>query len=215
MKNLKKLLCVSLCLMMALSLFAACGKTGGDTPTKPSAENTEAPADITEAPAEETDAEETDAPTAESVSRPTADGGQLVKAYDITFYLPEFLTANEWNGMMGVYDYYTGEYYNSRPSGMDVALSVTADTNVKTTLTDYAREETAKRLGAEVTPEETELNGFTWLKCTVSETKCAYFAIVNEGLYEIYAERGGDTQENYDAAVKMLEQTLFLALAED
>ena len=215
MKNLKKLLCVSLCLLMALSLFAACGKTGGESGTQPSEVDTEATADISEAPADETDAEETDAPTAESVSRPTAEGGQLVKAYDVTLYLPEFLTANEWNGMLGVYDYYTGEYYSSRPSGMDVALSVTADSNVKTTLDDYARTETAERLGAEVTPVETELNGFTWLKCTVSETKCAYFAIFNEGLYEIYAERGGDTQENYDAAVKMLEQTLFLALAED
>ena len=209
MKTAVKILCVILSILMAVTLFAACKKpTGGETEPASSTDNTEAVTDATEATEEATD--ET---TAEPVSRPTADG-QLVEAYDITFYLPEFLTANSYNGMLGVYDFYTGEYITSRPSGMDVALSVTADSNVESTLAEYAAEHVKNRLGAEVEAVETELNGFTWLKYTVSDGACAYFAIFNEGLYEIYAERGGDTQENYDAAIAMMEQTLFLAVVE-
>ncbi len=214
MKKLISLLCILLSLALLLTGFAACGKTEKPADTTeateaPAAEDTVDAADTTEA---------TEAPedtTAEPVSRITAEGGTLVEAYDISFCVPESLTANDWNGMLGVYDFYTGEYTGSggRPTGMDINLSVTAESNTDGDLNAYARAASEEASGAAVEPEEVEINGFKWLRFTVDEGQINYYAVFNEGLYEIVTCRGGDTQEHYNAAVEMLEQTLQLAIA--
>ena len=210
MKKTASLICILLSLALLLAAFAACGKTEQPPATDPITEapQTDAPTDETTTEPEET--------TAEPVSRITAEGGTLVEAYDISFCVPEFLTANEWNGILGVYDYYTGEYSGGggRPSGMDVNLSATAESNTDGDLLAYARDASRRAAGADAEPEEVEINGFTWLRFTVDAGHVNYYAVFNEGLYEICVARGGDTQENYEAAVKMLEETLQLAIAE-
>ena len=205
MKKQISVLLLALCLILALTLFTACGKT-----PKPADETT---APVTEAPTEET----TEAPeeaTAEPVSIPTAEGGQAVQAYDVSFYLPETLTPNEWNGMLGVYDFYTGEYTGSRASGMDFALAVSDESNAGGDLEAYAIEDSRSQSGLEATPEKVELNGSTWIRLS-SGDKNNYYAIFNGGLYEIESRCGGEVRENYDEAVAMLEATLFLYDAED
>ncbi len=200
---MKKTVVILLALLMLVS-FAACGK---NTPATTDPETT-APAE-TEAP---TEAEDTTEAEPETVARPTADG-QAVEAYDLSYYVPNSMTANEYNGMLGVYEFYTGEYAGSKPSGMVITLSATAESNANGDLEAYARDAGKSRNGMAAEPAIESINGFDWLVFR-EDGKINYFAIFNEGLYEIYAERGGDTEENFSAAVDMLEQTLFLAVNE-
>ena len=200
---MKKTIVILLALLM-LAAFAACGK---NTPATTDPETT-APAE-TEAP---TEAEDTTEAEPETVARPTADG-QAVEAYDLSFYLPSDITANEYNGMLGVYEFYTGDHSGSRPTGMDISISVTAESNAKGDLNTYARETGAQRNHMAAEPATESINGFDWLVFR-EDGKINYFAIFNEGLYEIYAERGGESDDAFNAAVAMLEQTLFLAVNE-
>ena len=199
---MKKTVAILLALLMLVS-FAACGK---NTPPANDPETT-VPTE-TEAPTEE----DTTEPEPETVARPTADG-QAVEAYDLSFYVPNSMTANEYNGMLGVYEFYTGEYAGSKPSGMVITLSASAESNADGDLEAYARETGSSRNGMAAEPATESINGFDWLVFR-EDGKINYFAIFNKGLYEIYAERGGDTEEAFSAAVDMLEQTLFLAVNE-
>ena len=208
MKKTVSVLCILLSLLLAVSAFAACGKqktpepdTAAPTDNAPDTEAPESTDEITEAPA--------------TVVYPTAEGGQAVQTYDISFYVPDTLTPNTYNGMLGVYEFYTGEYVNSRPSGLDITLCVSAESNTNGDLDAYARDASRKAAGAEVEPEEAEINGATWLRFTVGTEAVNYYAVFNDGLYEITCKKGGDTQENFDATVKMLEDTLFLAIADN
>lgn len=191
-------------LILMLALLTGCGEqqpAQGTEPTSSVAADGSSVASATEP-----------APTSaepEPVSRPTADG-QAVQAYDLSFYVPSDLTPNEYNGMLGVYEFYTGEFVGSAPSGLDISLSVSDESNADGDLVAYAKKcsETRSKLTAE--PESVTFNGGTWLRIS-GDGKADYYAIYNTGLYEIYTARGGDTQENYDAAVSMMEDTLFLA----
>lgn len=210
---MKKTLALILVLLM-LAALSACAKD-------PAAPSESGPAiseeDKTETPVSgATEATEATAPTEpepETVSRPTADG-QAVEAYDISFYLPEDMTANEWNGMLGVYDFYTGENLTGTPTGMDITLSATAESNADGDLNAYARKMSADKTGVTAEPAAETFNGTEWLVFR-EDGKVNYFAIFNNGLYEIYAARGGETEENFKAALAMLEATLFLAVNPD
>ena len=197
------LLCMLFSLATFVLLFAACGKTEPAETTAPVIAAEDDTASETDAP-EETTAEP------ETVARPTADG-QAVEAYDISFYLPESLTANEWNGMLGVYDFYTGENTTGTPTGMDITLSATAESNADGDLESYARATSAQKYGLTADLATETINGADWLILQADGQK-DYYAIFNSGLYEIHTLRGGETQEAYDAAVAMLEETLFLSV---
>lgn len=194
--------------VLMLAAFSACAKD----PAAPSeSEPAISEEDKTETPV--SDATEPTEPEPETVSRPTADG-QAVEAYDISFYLPEDMTANEWNGMLGVYDFYTGENLTGTPTGMDITLSATAESNADGDLNAYARKMSADKTGVTAEPAAETFNGTEWLVFR-EDGKVNYFAIFNNGLYEIYAARGGETEENFKAALAMLEETLFLAVNPD
>lgn len=190
-------------LILAFSLLAGCGEQQPAQGTEPTssvaADGSSVPSATEPAP---TSAEP------EPVSRPTADG-QAVEAYDLSFYVPSDLTPNEYNGMLGVYEFYTGEFVGSKPSGLDITLSVSDESNANGDLTAYAKKNSELRSDLTAEPETVTFNDRTWLRIS-GDGKADYYAIYNSGLYEIYTQRGGDTQENYDAAVSMLEETLFL-----
>ncbi len=209
---MKKALLLTALLIAASILFAACGASVPED-TSPATEPGTASVEtgIQTEPETETETEEETKPP---VVRPSADG-QEVLAYDVSFYLPSDITANEWNGMLGVYDFYTGEYSGSHPSGMDFTLTVSDESNADGDLNAYARDASLKISGADAEPEEVDFNGTTWLRFTVNEGAVNYYTIFNGALYEITTMRGGDTQENFDAARAMLEETLFLAVNED
>ncbi|MBQ7715768.1 MAG: hypothetical protein IJT70_07865 [Clostridia bacterium] len=211
---MKKTIAIIALLITFALLFTACGGKEETAPSEAQKETETVTPDTTAAPetteAPDTTEEVTEAP---AVERPSADG-QLVEAYDLTFYLPANLTPNEWNGMLGVYEFYTGEYSGTRPAGLDFSLSVSADSNADGDLEAYARDASEKAAGAAVEPETVEINGTEWLRFAVDEGHVNFYTIFNEGLYEITTSVGGDSQENFDSALAMLEETLFLAPVE-
>ena len=232
MKRLYSALCLLICFVFAFTCLAACsGSDGGDgedeKPDKKSSAEKEDDASEEDRDEKEDDAsasdpngaeteapeDETEAPAPEKVPRPGADG-RLCEAYDLTFFVPYSMTPNSYNGMMGVYEYYTGEFAGSRPSGMDIMLNVSDESSANGDLAAYAKTRTKGHTGVEAEPQEVEINGATWLRCTAAEGRVNYYAIFNGGLYEIDTDVGGDTMENYNAACDMMLQTLFLAETE-
>ena len=143
--------------------------------------------------------------------RPTADG-QEVAAFDVSFYLPGDLTPNPYNGMLGVYEFYTGEFSGSRPTGMDFSLSVLAESNTKGDAEGYARENAPKNA---TVMEKKTFNGTEWMVFAADDGTTYYCTTFNDGLYEITAKRGNESAEAFKAAVDMMESTLFLAVEND
>ncbi|MBR0303609.1 MAG: hypothetical protein IJQ80_07145 [Clostridia bacterium] len=214
----KALVIIAMILAVAL-LLPACGekkdapdtaepKTTVSEDTKAESEEIADTADVNadDTTEEATEPEDTTEEVPEEVERPSADG-QEVRSYDLSFYLPDFLTANEYNGMLGVYEFYTGDFSGSKPSGIDFTLVTYDESEANGDLRAYARDE----VGIQVEPEEVDFNGTTWLRYTVDEGHVGYFVIFNTVLYKITTEMGSDTKENYDAARAMFEETLFLA----
>ena len=197
--------------LVLLAALVACGKTPAAPGESGTTIQNESETEI--AAQTESEPDPTTEPEPETVSRPTADG-QAVEAYDISFYLPESMIANEWNGMLGVYDFYTGENTTGTPTGMDITLSATAESNTDGDLDAYARKASASKSGVTAEPATETINGMDWLVFR-QDGKVNYFAVFNQGLYEIYASRGGETEESFRAAVAMLEETLFLAVNPD
>ena len=239
MKKHVSVICILLSLLLAFSALTACGgsktdENGGepqqsgeasapaeDTAGEPAGENGSGKGKVPDegasesATADEKEGGSESEPPREStssvpVSRPAA-AAQEVRAYDVSFYLPESLIANEWNGMMGVYDFYTGIYSGTRPTGMDFVLTISSDSAVDGELTDYARTASEKETGAPAEPEEVTYNGGAWVRVSPGADYVNYYALFNGSLYEIETRRGGDTAENYAAALQMLEQTLALS----
>ncbi len=237
MKKHIPVICILLSLLLAFSALTACGsapdENGGETKqtdeAAPPAESPagesagengsgegekvpdEGPSESAAAGEQESESEsESESETAAPVSRPAGDV-QEVRAYDVSFYLPESLTANEWNGMMGVYEFYTGVYSGTRPTGIDVVLTVSSDAAVNGELTDHARSASEKETGAPAEPEAATYNGGAWVRVSPNAEFVNYYALYNGSLYEIETRRGGDTEENYAAVLQMLEQTLALS----
>ena len=210
----KTLIIIGLIIAFSFILFS-CGKGEESVLTAaPEPDTTEVAVSDTDVPTDTEVPTETEAPTdteaPETVARPAADGQECL-AYDLSFYLPSSLTPNEWNGMLGVYEYYTGEYSGSAPYGLDFSLVVSDESTAGGDLDSYARDASAKSAGAAVEPEKVDINGAEWLRFTVDSGHVNYYTIFNGWLYELTTSVGGDTQENYDAARAMLEETLFLA----
>ena len=92
---------------------------------------------------------------------------------------------------------------------------VSADeSNAKGDLAEYARNSTKSHTGLDGEPVSTTFNGTEWLVIDTGAGYIDYYTIFDGALYEISTRIGGETQENYDAARQMMEQTLFLAVEE-
>ncbi len=142
--------------------------------------------------------------------KPKAEGGINVDEYGLSFYVPEALNPNPYNGMLYVWEFYTGDYTSSGyPEGIDVTLNVRgleegvdADT--------YIRNNSRPANSSGVTPFEIkEINGADWYTC-------------NNGLIYYYgAEYGGNVFEieirngkvidgvTLESVFDMLEKTLY------
>jgi len=140
--------------------------------------------------------------------KPTADG-KNIDEYGLSFYVPNALKANSYNGMLYTWEFYTGEYVGSYPDGIDVMLKVSGLSEGKDADT-YIRNDSRPAKSSGVTPFETkEINGHTWYTCN-NGTIYYYGAEFNGNMYEFEIKNG----KEYDGVTlqtvtDMLEQTLF------
>jgi len=204
-----KLLSVSVSVLIVCFMLGACGTAA---PTEAPTEKAEATTPVPTTPVPTTPAPTaeptTEAPT--TAARPMADG-QSVEAYDLLAFLPSSLEANEYNGMLGVWEYYTDWNTGNKAQGVDITFIVNgAGDGADTDLQKYLLENDDRYVISEF--EELELNGFSWLKCT-DGTRTAYFAYYNNGVYIITAEPGNDPALLAES-LAMLESTLFFGAGE-
>ena len=142
----------------------------------------------------------------EKIEKPTADGVELI-VESLNFFIPTGFTENSYNGMMGVYDYYTG---NVTLSELNVGVVVTWNGNYKdTNALDYIKNKsnTAKSIHlSDVTAEK--INGREWYVFS-NENNYYYAAEYNENLYEVTVEKRNDPQNLFKKTNEMVKKTLF------
>ena len=142
--------------------------------------------------------------------RPKADGEDIdISGYGLSLFIPNGFTANEYNGMLYVWEYYTGSYVGSYPDGVDVTIKINGFDEGKDFDT-YVRNDSRPAKSTGVTPFVTkEINGHTWYTCN-NGTIYYYGAEFMGNAYEIETKNGktynGITLQN---TLDMMEKTLF------
>lgn len=180
--------------LAALLLFAACG----EKPAAPA--GSEVGGSTVESGGGEEGGESGSVPEGSSAAQhPTADGVP-VEIYDLYVEYPAGMTANSYNGMLGVYEFYTdaGTDLNICASGLGegfeldsyIAGSVLASNSGVGALSDR------------------EINGRVW---RVSDNgKKLYMAAANDnGVYEVVLTRGSSANE-YAQLEDMVMKTLWI-----
>ncbi len=239
MKKNKRFIAVLTALVLGLASAASCCRketSGSDTRTEsPSDSKTEKPSETkteTPVPSNDTASESTpeesepgtsEVPTSmepepsspEAPVKPTEPAGsKLHQAYDLFYPLPDWILAMKYNGMMGVYEFYTGDF-NGSPTGLDFAVEVYSDEELNgETLETYVLTRSRAKKAGLTAIEHVNYNGYDWLRLTNGADATYYYAVFNEGLYCLLALQNADTAENYLTARDMLEQTLFFEIAE-
>ena len=115
----------------------------------------------------------------------------------------------KYNGMVGVYEFYTGTF-NGSPTGLDFAVEVYDKDELKgEPLETYVltRSRAAKAGLKDI--ECVTYNGYKWLRLTNGSTATYYYAVSDDYLYCFLPLQGYETAENYLKTRNMLEQTLF------
>lgn len=162
---------------------------------------------ITNHPAE--DEKKTDLYKAKRNERKPKADGKNIDEYGLSFYIPNALKANSYNGTFYTWEFYTGEYVGNYPDGVDLVLKVRGLPEGKDADT-YIRNDSRPAKSSGVSPFEIkELNGKSWYTCN-NGTIFYYGAEFNGNLYEFEIKNG----KEYDGitlqtVTDMLEKTLF------
>lgn len=148
----------------------------------------------------------------EKIVKPTAEGDEKT-VESLNFFIPTGFTENSYNGMMGVYDYYTG---NVTMSELNVGVVVTWNGNYKdSSALEYIenKSNTAKSIHlSNVTTEK--INGKDWY--VFSNDNNYYYAIeYDENLYEVTVEKRNDPQNLFETTNEMVKKTLFFLETEE
>ena len=148
----------------------------------------------------------------EKIKKPTADGDEKT-VESLNFFIPTGYTENSYNGMMGVYDYYTGSVTLSE---LNVGVVVTWNGNYKdSSVLDYIKNKsnTAKSIHlSDVTTEK--INGIDWYVFS-NENNYYYAAEFDENLYEVTVEKRNDPQNLFETTNEMVKKTLFFLETEE
>lgn len=205
LKTLRKLLVLFIVVAMLVSLSGCFGVykkifdgiTGNN-------ENNESSNDQTENNAN--NQEENNETSANPVTGfPTA-GGIEKRIRGLYFEVPEGTEENPYNGLLGVYEFYTTDY--GQP-GVDVSL-VISSLDDGLTVKYYVENESRPAHSEGVTPFEKEvINGTIWYTC--NNGRIFYFASGMDGdtIYEIEVQSvAGDPYNIRDRAIEMLRKTL-------
>lgn len=140
--------------------------------------------------------------------KPKADG-ENVDEYGLSFFIPNGLTPNKYNGTLYTWEYYTGQYVGSYPDGIDITLKISGLREGKDVDT-YIRNDSRPARSQGVSPFEIkEINGAKWYTCN-NGTIYYYGAEFMGNIYEIEIRNGkvinGVTLE---VVMNLLEKTLF------
>ena len=139
-------------------------------------------------------------------ARPTVSEGRALSANELEFFLPEELNKSPYNGMLGVYEFYTGELKDAGPTGMDIIIvvhSVDDDFDVE----KYANKESSGAMdGAKF--KKKNINNHEWY---VGEKNRSHYYVssFHGNRYDISIWENDDPNKVYDDAVIMFEKTLF------
>ncbi len=148
----------------------------------------------------------------EKIVKPTADGDELT-VESLNFFIPTGYTENSYNGMMGVYDYYTG---NVTLSELNVGVVVTWNGNYKdSNAKDYIENKSNTAKSIHLTSVTTEkINGTDWYVFS-NENNYYYAAEYDENLYEVTVEKRNDPQNLFETTNEMVKKTLFFLETEE
>ena len=148
----------------------------------------------------------------EKIVKPTADKKKK-NVKGLNFYIPAGFNENPYNGMMGVYDYYTG---NVTLSELNVGVVVTWNGNYEdSSAKDYIENKSNTAKSIHLTNVTTEkINGYEWYVFS-NENNYYYAAEYDENLYEVTVEKRNDPQNLFQTTNEMVKKTLFFLETEE
>ena len=131
--------------------------------------------------------------------------------HELSVYLPEVLETSPYNGMLGVYEYYTGEFKDAGPTGLDFMVLVD-ETPEDFKLEKYAlKESTGAKKGH--TLEKMEFNDYEWYGI-VLEHEAYYCSEFNGNVYDISIIENDDLSKVFPDVIMMTEKTLYFEESE-
>ena len=176
----KRVISILALLLAALLLFAACGE-------KPAAPAGSEAGGSAVGSGGEQGGESSSVPESSSAAqRPTA-GGVLAEVYDLRVEYPEGMTENEYNGMLGVYNYYTaaGTDLNICVSGLSADFELDAY---------IAKSVLASNSGVGALSDKV-VNGRSW-RASDNGKKLYMAAATDDAVYEVVLTRGSSADES-------------------
>ena len=189
----KRVISILALLLAALLLFAACG----EKPAAPA--GSEAGGSAVGSGGEQGGESGSGPESSSAAQRPTA-GGVPAEIYDLCVEYPEGMTENKYNGMLGVYNYYTaaGTDLNICVSGLSADFELDAY---------IAKSVLASNSGVGALSDKV-VNGTTW-RASDNGKKLYMAAATDDAVYEVVLTRGSSADE-YKQMEDMVLATLWL-----
>lgn len=148
----------------------------------------------------------TDGKEKELIPRPVVEEGKDIIIKDLKFFLPNDFIVKSNNGENGIYEYYTGDYVEFGPTGIDVYIThqlLGSDFNFD----QYATTKSAAAI-VKAKMKKVTINSHEWYKARVKDDYY-YFGYSPEGSFDIHIRKYEDKTNLYDDTIKMFEETLF------
>ena len=137
--------------------------------------------------------------------RPTATEGLPFSALELEFYLPSSFLKSPNNGMLGVYEFYTGDLKDAGPTGIDVMILVKEiDKSFKT---DEFINKDSMSVKDNVELKKVNINDYEWYKGK-KNNKYYYCSTFRGHVYDIIIKENEDS-DIYKDTIRMFENTLF------
>ena len=193
----KRVISILALLLAALLVFAACGEAV-ESPA-PVGSGTEASVIESGDGGEQGEEPSSEPESSSAAQRPTA-GGVPAEIYDLYVEYPAGMTENSYNGMLGVYNYYTaaGTDLNICVSGLSADFELDAY---------IAKSVLASNSGVGALSDK-EINGRVW-RASDNGKKLYMAAATDDAVYEVVLTRGSSADE-YARMEDMVMKTLWI-----
>lgn len=141
----------------------------------------------------------------EKSNRPVAKGIAF-ETKELEFYLPEGFLKSPTNGMLGVFEFYTGEWKDAGPTGIDCMILLDS-IDESFSIEDYVQT-SAPALAEGISLEKKTINDSTWY-VGESEKVHYYYASFRGHKYEVKITLNGEDNDLYDQTIQMFEKTMY------